>query len=94
MCKEHISHFCLLYFCMFTAHWLSIEGVQPSVPENPPPVSKELQKLESMDVNVKLSIDKTKTKEPPKMKHKLKPNECVKFKALANHELSVVSSCF
>lgn len=23
--------------CSSTAHWLSIEGVQPSIPENPPP---------------------------------------------------------
>ncbi|XP_048885842.1 transcription initiation factor TFIID subunit 6 [Brienomyrus brachyistius] len=31
------------------AHWLSIEGVQPAIPENPPPVSKEQQKTESTE---------------------------------------------
>uniref|UniRef100_UPI00358F8747 transcription initiation factor TFIID subunit 6 isoform X2 n=1 Tax=Myxine glutinosa TaxID=7769 RepID=UPI00358F8747 len=31
------------------AHWLSIEGVQPSVPENPPPIPKEQQKKESTE---------------------------------------------
>ncbi|XP_043996368.1 transcription initiation factor TFIID subunit 6 isoform X1 [Gambusia affinis] len=31
------------------AHWLSIEGVQPSIPENPPPASKEQQKAESTE---------------------------------------------
>ncbi|XP_070538819.1 transcription initiation factor TFIID subunit 6-like isoform X2 [Ptychodera flava] len=29
------------------AHWLSIEGVQPSIPENPPPVDRDQQKTES-----------------------------------------------
>ncbi|XP_043845963.1 transcription initiation factor TFIID subunit 6-like isoform X2 [Dromiciops gliroides] len=29
------------------AHWLSIEGVQPAIPENPPPAPKELQKAEA-----------------------------------------------
>lgn len=27
------------------AHWLSVDGVQPTIPENPPPQSKESQKL-------------------------------------------------
>ncbi|XP_030043334.1 transcription initiation factor TFIID subunit 6 isoform X2 [Microcaecilia unicolor] len=31
------------------AHWLSIEGVQPSIPENPPPASKEQQKMEATE---------------------------------------------
>ncbi|XP_035604337.1 transcription initiation factor TFIID subunit 6-like isoform X2 [Oncorhynchus keta] len=31
------------------AHWLSIEGVQPSIPENPPPAPKEQQKTESTE---------------------------------------------
>lgn len=31
---------CILYYmlvCLPTAHWLSIEGMQPAIPENPPP---------------------------------------------------------
>ncbi|XP_056426164.1 transcription initiation factor TFIID subunit 6 [Hyla sarda] len=31
------------------AHWLSIEGVQPAIPENPPPVPKEQQKVEATE---------------------------------------------
>ncbi|KAM4747508.1 LOW QUALITY PROTEIN: transcription initiation factor TFIID subunit 6 [Rhinophrynus dorsalis] len=31
------------------AHWLSIEGVQPAIPENPPPVPKEQQKSEATE---------------------------------------------
>ncbi|PIO39504.1 hypothetical protein AB205_0092300 [Aquarana catesbeiana] len=31
------------------AHWLSIEGVQPAIPENPPPVPKEQQKMEATE---------------------------------------------
>lgn len=31
------------------AHWLAIEGVQPAIPENPPPLSRELQKLEGIN---------------------------------------------
>lgn len=37
------------------AHWLSVDGVQPTVPENPPPLSKEAQKLDSVDPISKLS---------------------------------------
>ncbi|XP_074390018.1 LOW QUALITY PROTEIN: transcription initiation factor TFIID subunit 6-like, partial [Zonotrichia albicollis] len=30
-------------------HWLSIEGVQPAIPENPPPAPKEQQKAEATE---------------------------------------------
>lgn len=41
-------------------HWLAIDGVQPTVPENPPSVSKDIQKLECVDPLGKLKkpIDK------------------------------------
>ncbi|XP_039356060.1 transcription initiation factor TFIID subunit 6 isoform X2 [Mauremys reevesii] len=31
------------------AHWLSIEGTQPAIPENPPPAPKEQQKAEATE---------------------------------------------
>ena len=37
------------------AHWLCIDGVQPTIPENPPPISKDQQKLESIDPVTKLN---------------------------------------
>lgn len=32
------------------SHWLAIDGDQPTVPENPPPVSRDYQKLEAIDL--------------------------------------------
>ncbi len=74
------------------AHWLGIEGNQPAVPENPPPVAKELQRLESLDPGIKAIINKPKPKmaaEPTKGKQKVKIQEKVKLKELSTHELSV-----
>ncbi|XP_071084955.1 transcription initiation factor TFIID subunit 6-like [Haliotis cracherodii] len=76
------------------AHWLSIDGVQPSIPENPPPATKEQLKIESLDTNIKTAIDKVlkpKTQaEGGKAKHKMKSGaEMVKLKNLSMHELSV-----
>lgn len=34
---------------------MCIDGVQPTIPENPPPVSKDIQKLEAIDPVAKLS---------------------------------------
>jgi transcription initiation factor TFIID subunit 6 len=68
--------------------------VQPAIPENPPPVSKELQKLESLDPSLNAAINKPKPKgsmEPARSKHKLRLQEKVKLKEVSTHELSVVS---
>ncbi|BES95521.1 Transcription initiation factor TFIID [Nesidiocoris tenuis] len=76
------------------AHWLCIDGVQPTIPENPPPVSKDLQKVESIDPISKLnktSKEKSDTSGKPTIGkfHKLRNVETVHVKQLATHELSV-----
>lgn len=43
-----------LTFNPIIGHWLAIDGVQPTVPENPPSVSKDVQKLECVDPLSKL----------------------------------------
>ncbi|KAI5635336.1 TATA box binding protein associated factor (TAF) domain-containing protein [Phthorimaea operculella] len=74
------------------AHWLSVDGVQPTVPENPPPLSKESQKLESVDPITKLNKPANKDAAGKPMCGKaarLKASESVHVKQLATHELSV-----
>ncbi|RXG68129.1 Transcription initiation factor TFIID subunit 6 [Armadillidium vulgare] len=70
------------------AHWLAIEGVQPSIPENPPPISKNLQKKESVDPAAKLSTQIDKRDEKHIHGRGMKSIETVKVKQLATHELS------
>ncbi|EHA98977.1 Transcription initiation factor TFIID subunit 6 [Heterocephalus glaber] len=36
-------------FRFASAHWLSMEGCQPAIPENPPPAPKEQQKVEATE---------------------------------------------
>ncbi|XP_077515585.1 transcription initiation factor TFIID subunit 6-like isoform X2 [Amblyomma americanum] len=74
------------------AHWLSIEGIQPTVPENPPPVSKDLQRVESIDPVTKLSkvvVPGAKVPGLPSKQERTKHVETVRVKQLATHELSV-----
>lgn len=73
------------------AHWLVIEGVQPTIPENPPPVSKDAQRLESVDPIKKLTQPSQDLAGKPTTGkfQKLKNVETVHVKQLATHELSV-----
>lgn len=73
------------------AHWLCIEGVQPTIPENPPQASKDQQKKEILDTTVKTAIDNKVQKPvaPEKSRHRHKAVDLVKVKELSTHELSV-----
>ncbi|XP_001599379.2 transcription initiation factor TFIID subunit 6 [Nasonia vitripennis] len=70
------------------SHWLCIDGIQPTIPENPPPVSKEVQKLESVDPISNRNSNSNLGK-PGHKSHKLRNVETVHVKQLATHELSV-----
>ncbi|XP_076454129.1 transcription initiation factor TFIID subunit 6-like [Babylonia areolata] len=82
------------------AHWLSVEGVQPAIPENPPAASKEQQKKEILDTSVKNLIDKGhKTQKPSangvsRLKRKHPKSDMVRLKDLTTHELSVEQQYF
>ncbi|XP_078613036.1 transcription initiation factor TFIID subunit 6-like isoform X1 [Branchiostoma floridae x Branchiostoma japonicum] len=77
------------------AHWLAIEGVQPSIPENPPPVPKEDQHAADRPPGVTAKPpgkDGTKPAgKPGKAEVKGLPSEVagVKLKPVLTHELSV-----
>lgn len=74
------------------AHWLAIDGIQPTIPENPPPLSKDVQALDSVNPVIKLDqgLSKDAAGKPASAKlHKLKNVETVHVKQLATHELSV-----
>jgi len=78
------------------AHWLAIEGVQPAIPDNPPPVSKPEQRLESIDPLAAAVNASASTVNPHAVKlneklglSKKKRLETVKVKQYATHELSV-----
>ncbi|XP_015794300.1 transcription initiation factor TFIID subunit 6 [Tetranychus urticae] len=72
------------------AHWLSIEGIQPAIPENPPPVSKDIQRQESIDPAsaLKQNPEELRTGHIELEKRK-KHVEMVRVKQYATHELSV-----
>ncbi|CAG7786505.1 unnamed protein product [Allacma fusca] len=76
------------------AHWLAIEGQQPSVPENPPPQSKDQQRIDSIDSSNKLNKGIRAKGAGPFAPIVGKPikfvsSEQVFIKQLATHELSV-----
>merc|ERR550534_1349615 len=68
-------------------HWLSIDGIQPAVPENPPLLSKDQQRIESSDPASKLGKLGDKNKKPQPLKKQR--TETVNVKQLTAHELSV-----
>jgi transcription initiation factor TFIID subunit 6 len=76
------------------SHWLSIEGTQPAVPENPPLMSKDQQRLDSVDPGGKLKSGYGSKHHGPYAPSigkpiKFKSSEQVFIKQLATHELSV-----
>ncbi|XP_046853349.1 transcription initiation factor TFIID subunit 6-like [Xenia sp. Carnegie-2017] len=42
------------------AHWLSVEGVQPAIPENPPPVTLEVQSKDVMEKAPKMKLKESR----------------------------------
>ena len=81
------------------AHWLAIDGQQPSVAENPAPISKCTQRFESTDplsanrgtMKMKATANVSPTSGGLRY-HRMKGHEKVKRKELSVHELSVVSA--
>lgn len=67
------------------AHWLAIEGIQPSVPENPQIITKEMQKREAIEG---LS-NKPKEALKQQQNHQKRTESLVKLKSLIPHDLSV-----
>ncbi|CAG2167757.1 unnamed protein product [Oppiella nova] len=72
-------------------HWLSIDGIQPSIPENPPPLSRDQQREESVDPAMALKkASQLKPNQQQKLQQKKKKQmEMVRVKQFATHELSV-----
>lgn len=67
------------------AHWLAIEGVQPSVPENPQLITREMQKREAVEG----SSNKPKETQKQQQTQQKRQENLVKLKTLVPHDLSV-----
>lgn len=70
-------------------HWLSIEGVQPAIPDNPPSLSKDSQRLESIDPSQILKSNGNHLQTKFISRKRRKTTEVIKVKQFATHELSV-----
>lgn len=82
------------------SHWLVIDGVQPAIPENPPPLNKDQQRLECVDPLRSLASSNNNLHRAKAMEingqrtgsvvnQTKKHIETVRVKQLATHELSV-----
>lgn len=70
------------------AHWLCVDGIQPAIPENPPPISRDFQLQDS--VNPVKKLDQRVVKDVAgKPTTKFKSTETTYVKQIATHELSV-----
>ena len=78
---------------MCSAHWLSIDGDQPAVPENLGAMSRDLQRLDSHDPSIKTTINRPQKVGDLPHRPKAKIPEKVRLKELTTHELSIVSHC-
>ncbi|XP_065063279.1 transcription initiation factor TFIID subunit 6-like [Rhopilema esculentum] len=77
------------------AHWLAIDGAQPNIPENPPPINKDKQLKEILQPSSAEKSGKQESKSSNRdnddKKNRDSPVKHIdtKFKPLVTHELSV-----
>lgn len=79
-------------FVFISLSFINVLGIQPTVPENPPPLSRDNQAQDSVNPIKKLEANITKDvagKPTIGKLQKLKNVETVHVKQLATHELSV-----
>lgn len=71
---------------VINAHWLAIEGVQPSLPENPQLISRDQQKKEAIEGP---SAINQKDKYQQKLQKRQQGENLVKLRSLIPHDLSI-----
>ena len=76
--------------CMRAAHWLSIDGDQPAVPENAAPRDPQ-PRLDIHDTAAKTAVSRPQKVGELTHRAKAKIPEKVRLKELTTHELSIVS---